>query len=104
MGIVDITEAVKLVGSVVTFELAYDDGEGGVGTHHCLCFVAGVVLGLQGVYPHPHFSVYFLDSVSDKYPEQVFFEDVRSFRRVPETRHKPLKPVYGVGLLSSKLV
>lgn len=104
MGILNITEAVKLVGSAVTFELAYDDGEGGVDISHCLCFVAGVVLGLQGVYPHPHFVVYYLDSTTAKWPEQVFFEDIRSFRYVPEVRTKRLKPVYGVGLLGSQVV
>lgn len=101
MGIVHITEALKLVGSAVSFELAYDDGEGGKDISHCLCFVAGVVLGLQGVYPHPHFVVYYLDcKTSKRWPEQVFFEDIRSWRYIPETRHKqPVKPVYGVGLL-----
>lgn len=72
MAILHVTEALKLVGSAVSFELAYDDGEGGVDISHCLCFVAGVVLGLEGVYPHPHFVVYYLDSITDKRPEQVF--------------------------------
>ena len=105
MAILHVTEALKLVGSAVSFELAYDDGEGGVDISHCLCFVAGVVLGLEGVYPHPHFVVYYLDSIADKRPEQVFFEDIRSYRYLPETRQKrPIKPVYGVGLLGSKLI
>lgn len=105
MAIVHITEALKLVGSAVTFELAFDDDKGGVDVCHCMCFVAGVVLGLQGVYPHPHFVVYYLDSTTARYPEQVFFQDIRSYRYVPETRHKQaVKPVYGVGLLGSQLV
>lgn len=105
MAIVHVTEALKLVGSAVSFELTYDDDQGGTETSHLLCFVAGVVLGLEGVYPHPHFVVYYLDSSTAKWPEQVFFQDIRSYRYLPQTRRKrPIKPVYGVGLLGSKLV
>jgi hypothetical protein len=101
MGILDVTEAVKLVGHPVMFELVFDDGSGGKDVMWSFCFVAGVVLGLEGVYPHPHFCVYYMESKTDRYPEQVFFEDIRSYVIVPEAKDKPLKPVRSISLVSS---
>ena len=101
MGITDITQAVGLTGSVVLFELVMDDGEGGKDHSWLMCFVAGVVLGLEGVYPHPHFVVYYLESKIQRWPEQLFFSDIRSYNAVPDHMHKSIKPVASISLLGA---
>lgn len=101
MGIVNVTEAVKLVGSVVIFELAFEDDDGLTDTSFSCVFVAGVVLGLEGVYPHPHFCVYYMDSKTDRYPDQVFLRDIRSYTVVPVDKRKPIKPIYSVSLIGA---
>lgn len=101
MAIKDVTEAAKLVGKSVMFECVLDDEQGGKVTIWTFCFVAGVVLGLEGVYPHPHFVVYYMESKSDRYPEKVFFDDIRSYSVVPESKSKPLKPVSSISLIRS---
>ncbi|WP_076426701.1 hypothetical protein [Aquipseudomonas alcaligenes] len=80
---ISVQEAVLLLGKTVLVELAWDDDPEPL---WCLVHIAGVVLGLQGVYEHPHFMV-FNASGGQAYPNEMFWSDIRTLRVMDQSRH-----------------
>lgn len=79
MAVFDVTDAVSYLGKTVLFELSFeDDDEGIVEIWRCV-HVVGVVLELQGVYPHPHFLCFDLPEPGG-FPSEVFWSDVKTSR------------------------
>lgn len=79
-----VPEAAEFLDSTVWVELFFDDPECGY-FHSWRCVrIVGVVLSLEGVYEHPHF-LGFDPFNPSKYPDEVFWSDIRSITRVKPT-------------------
>ncbi|WP_282339029.1 hypothetical protein [Pseudomonas sp. PS02288] len=69
-------EAFSYVGQTALVELAWDEEP--VGYWRCF-HIVGVVLPLSGVYEHAYFMTLSMNG-DDKYPNEVFFSDIRTIR------------------------
>lgn len=76
MAVFDVTEAVAYLGRTVLIELVWDEDPE---PHWCCVHIAGLVLGLQGVYEHPHFMVFSV-AKPQSYPDELFWSDIRTIR------------------------
>lgn len=76
MAVFDVTEAVAYLGRTVLIELVWDEDPE---PYWCCVHIAGLVLGLQGVYEHPHFMVFSV-AKPQSYPDELFWSDIRTIR------------------------
>lgn len=87
MAVFDVTEAVAYLGRTVLIELVWDEDPE---PHWCCVYIAGLVLGLQGVYEHPHFMVFSV-AKPKSYPDELFWSDIRTIRVLENRRNRSSK-------------
>lgn len=76
----DLPTAIALLGKTVEVELTWEEDPQPL---LCRTRIVGLVIGVPGVYEHPHFLTVDIDEPS-RYPEELFWSQIRRLRMAGE--------------------